>query len=127
MGIERTTPEIIEEVSSAVAWFENSKISGIRIETIKIDPVQYGNYTTSIDKVVVEDNTAPPLWARFYEIDTNRPFMANRDGTKVYTLAKVAHERRVGYGWYPSAPASLIKKEPRDGWASQRGIWGGSR
>jgi hypothetical protein len=39
---------------------------------------------------------ASPLWARFYELDTTRPFMANRDGKKVYSLAEVERERRNG-------------------------------
>ena len=111
MRVEPPSPEIVEAVSSAVAWFENSKISGIKIERVDIDPVQYGNHTVTFDKRVVKDDTAPPIWARFYEIDTNRPFMANRDGTKVYTLAEVAHERRTGYGWYTYAPAALLEKE----------------
>ena len=52
---------------------------------------------------------APPLWARFYEIETNRPFFANRDGRKVFTLAEVALERRSGYGWYGRWPAELLE------------------
>jgi PelA/Pel-15E family pectate lyase len=73
--------------------------------------VQYEFHTTTFDRRAVEDPDAPPIWARFYEIDTNRPFMANRDGIKVYTLAEVARERRTGYSWYGYYPKDLLEKD----------------
>lgn len=111
MQAETPTPEIIDAISSAVAWYEKSKIFGIRVETFEIPPVKHGKRTITTDKRVVEVPNAPPIWARFYEIDTNRPFMANRDGSKVYSLAEVEHERRIGYGWYTYAPAKLLEKD----------------
>lgn len=108
MSITPPTPEIFQAVEHAVRWFERSKITGIRIDTVSIAPVRYDNHTATTDRVVVPDPSAPPVWARFYEMDTNRPFMANRDGRKVYSLAEVAHERRTGYGWYNAAPAALL-------------------
>jgi PelA/Pel-15E family pectate lyase len=62
------------------------------------------------DVVAVPDPEAPPLWARFYEIGTNRPFMANRDGTKVYSIEELEHERRSGYAWYGTGPALLLEE-----------------
>jgi PelA/Pel-15E family pectate lyase len=111
MDIEPPSPEIVRAVHSAVEWFERSKIEGIRIEQIDIEPVRYEHHTATFDRIVVEDPAARPIWARFYEIETNRPFMANRDGTKVYSLAEVAHERRTGYGWYTYAPAALLSRD----------------
>lgn len=108
MGIESPSPEIKTAVISAAKWFEKSKLFGIRVETIEIAPVRYDNHTATIDRRVVEDLDAPPIWARFYEIETNRPFMANRDGVAVYSLAEVSHERRTGYAWYSYSPASLL-------------------
>lgn len=61
--------------------------------------------------MVVEDPSAPPIWARFYEIGTNRPFFCGREGIKKYSLADIEHERRVGYSWYTNAPAYLLEKE----------------
>jgi len=118
MQIENPAPEIIDAISSAVAWYEKSKIFGIRVETFEIPPVKHGKRTLTSDKRVVEVPDAPPIWARFYEIDTNRPFMANRDGGKVYSLAEVEHERRIGYGWYTYAPAKLLEKD-YPGWCER--------
>ena len=78
------------------------------IESFPIDPVKDLNKTISSDKRVVMDPNAKPTWARFYEIDTNRPFFCNRDGIKVYSLDKVKLERRTGYSWYGGYATSLL-------------------
>lgn len=111
MSIDNPSTEIIEAVDSAIAWFQRSIIHGIRIETIKIDSVRYENHTTTTDRIVVRDENAPPIWARFYEIETNRPFFCNRDGKKVYQLSEVQLERRTGYGWYGNYAGSLIERD----------------
>jgi hypothetical protein len=63
------------------------------------------------DLVVVEDETAPPLWARFYEIGTNKPIYADADGAIKESLADLSYERRVGYRWLTNRPASLLYEE----------------
>jgi Pectic acid lyase len=50
-------------------------------------------------------------WARFYEIETNTPIFADRDGVKKYDLAKIGYERRNGYAWYGTWPQRLLEKE----------------
>ena len=39
------------------------------------------------------------LWARLYEVGTNRPIYGDRDGKVYYTLAEISQERRRGYSW----------------------------
>jgi len=111
MGFEKPSPEIVRAIECAVKWFDRSKIHGLRIDQIDAEPVQYEFHTSTFDRRAVQDPGAPPIWARFYEIDTNRPFMANRDGIKVYTLAEVARERRTGYSWYGYYPKDLLEKD----------------
>jgi PelA/Pel-15E family pectate lyase len=111
MSIEKPDRKIIQAIEAAIAWFEHSKIHGIRIEKIPTEPVKFDYYSSNYDVKVIGDKTAPPIWARFYEIETNRPFMANRDGSKVYTLAEVERERRTGYSWYNYYPAELLEKD----------------
>ncbi|MDD9867665.1 MAG: pectate lyase [Verrucomicrobiales bacterium] len=110
MEQERPNAEIVAAVEGAVAWFRRSAINGIRIERFDIDPVKDGNKVIEQDVRVVRDTNAKPVWARFYEVDTNRPFFCNRDGIKVYTLAEVTLERRTGYSWYNDAPARLLEE-----------------
>jgi len=41
----------------------------------------------------------PNRWARFYELQTNRPIYGDRDGRIHYTLEEISEERRTGYSW----------------------------
>lgn len=104
MSIEPPTPEIIDAVQSAVAWFQASKIEGIKVVDKADASLQGGK-----DRVVVEDPTAPPIWARFYDISTNKPIFSGRDGVIKATMAEIEHERRIGYSWYTNRPATLLQ------------------
>jgi PelA/Pel-15E family pectate lyase len=61
---------------------------------------------------VVKDPAAPPIWARFYEIGTNRPLFSGRDGIVRYDMASIEHERRVNYAWYGYWPETVLKRYP---------------
>ena len=103
--------EISDAVNSAVKWLEESKIYGIHLERIKVDESEIDENYKRSDVKIVEDENAPPIWARYYEIETNIPFFCNRDGIKVYRLEKVDQERRIGYAWYGYWPADLLINE----------------
>ena len=93
MDIPNPSPEVIAAVENAVAWFEKSKIEGIRLEYYRNDKGQR-------DYRVVACEKCPPMWARFYDLETNRPFFCDRDGIKKYDMSQIGHERRTGYSWY---------------------------
>jgi len=105
MSIDNPTVEIIQAIQGAVAWFDRAKLTGIR-QINKPDDSERG-----YDKVVIKDATAPPIWARFYQIGTNRPIFCGRDGKIKDTLAEIEHERRTGYSWYGRGPAELLAKD----------------
>jgi PelA/Pel-15E family pectate lyase len=105
MEIDNPAPEIVKAVQGAVAWFDRVKLTGIR-QVNKPDDSERG-----YDKVIIEDATAPPIWARFYEIGTNRPIFCGRDGKVKYTMAEIEHERRTGYAWYGYGPAELLTRD----------------
>ncbi len=96
MGIEHPSPEIVQSIESAVAWFRAVKVSGIRV------------VMQDRERVAVADPNAPPLWARFYEIGTNRPIFSGRDGVVRYQMNEIEAERRNGYRWYVDRPAKLL-------------------
>jgi PelA/Pel-15E family pectate lyase len=105
MSIEKPSAEVIRAVDAGVAWFEAAKLKGVR--QTRVDG----------DKRIVSDLDAPALWARFYEIGTNRPFFSGRDGVKKYSIAEIESERRNGYAWYgewgrdlPAHHAAWIKR-----------------
>jgi hypothetical protein len=61
--------------------------------------------------LVVQDALAPSLWARFYEIESNKPIFADRDGVPKSALADTGYERRNGYAWYGRWPQNLLEIE----------------
>jgi len=101
MNIEQPSMEVRKAVEAGVAWFRAAKVTGLR-ET-KVDG----------EKVMVNDAAAPTLWARFYEIGSNRPIFAGRDGVKKYSLAEIERERRNGYAWYGTWGDSLLREYAR--------------
>ena len=64
-----------------------------------------------MDRVVVQDPAAPPLWARFYEIGTDRPVFEGRDQVVRYSVAEIEPERRNGYRWYTDEPSKLLNED----------------
>lgn len=107
MSIDNPSPEIITAVNSAVAWFEKVKITGLREDKV------YNDKGKIIGKTMVPDENAPPIWARFMELDNNAPFFSDRDGIKKSTLAEIGDERRNGYGWYTNEPKEVLKAYPK--------------
>jgi PelA/Pel-15E family pectate lyase len=112
MKIKNPDSQIINSIKNAVNWFKESEIKNIKIEIIPAPKVVYKYHKSSFDRIVVEDSTAQPIWARFYELGTNKPFFANRDSKKVYKLSDVDRERRTGYSWYDYAPQKVLNVYP---------------
>ena len=95
MSLETPGPEVIKAVNYGTAWFASVQIDGFRYKKSGEEP----NLTA--------DTSARPLWARFYEIGTNRPFCCDRDGVVQYDIEELDAERRGGYTWYGSWGDSL--------------------
>jgi PelA/Pel-15E family pectate lyase len=100
MSFDSPSDEMVAAIQSGARWLEESKIKGLRIERVKAEKVRYQNHTSRDDVVAVDDPNAPPIWARFYDLDTNEPVLANRDGRRVTKLSEIERERRTGYSWY---------------------------
>lgn len=100
------TPSITAAIEGAIAWFDQVKLHGWRLEQ-RTDPTLPGGF----DRLMVRDEQAPPLWARFYEIGTNRPIFSGRDGIIRSSLAEIEHERRVGYSWVGDWPRALVETD----------------
>ncbi|MES2776982.1 MAG: pectate lyase [Bacteroidota bacterium] len=99
------SPEMKQAITAAVQWFDAVKIPGHSFVEIADAKQPKGK-----DRVFVEDANST-IWARFYEIETNRPMFSGRDSEKKYSVAEIEAERRVGYAWYGNWPAKLLDKE----------------
>jgi PelA/Pel-15E family pectate lyase len=106
MSLDHPSPAVVRAVEGAVAWFKAAKIPGIRQVMRPDERAPRGR-----DKIVIQDPTAPPMWARFYEIGTNRPIFADRDGVAKRELSAIGYERRNGYAWLGYWPQPLLEKE----------------
>ncbi len=103
MKIERPSKQVKDAVTFAVEWFQRSRIDGFKYEDIK-DPSQQNGK----DRVLIPEKNAT-VWARFYDIETNRPFFCGRDGIKKWSLTEIENERRTGYGWYGPWAKDLLE------------------
>jgi PelA/Pel-15E family pectate lyase len=99
MSIKDPSPAVVESIEAAIAWFEQTQLKGIKWVEI------------SGDRVVVPDPEGGPIWARFYEIGSNRPIFVGRDGVVKYSVAEIERERRTGYSWYVEEPTKLLQKD----------------
>lgn len=104
MAVEKPTPEIIAAVDGAVAWLGSVVIHGLRVDTFKAADGQE-------DRRATPDPSAPDIWARFYELGTNKPLYLGRDKVFHYDFNEVERERRRGYAYFGMWPAALIAKE----------------
>jgi PelA/Pel-15E family pectate lyase len=112
MDIDHPDAAVIKSIQLAVQWFEDSKITGIRVKTIAAPEERTKYRISKTDRIVVSDPSAPPIWTRYYELGTHKPLFCNRDSKVVYSLAEVDRERRDGYGWYTYEPQKVLKAYP---------------
>ncbi|MBN1868752.1 pectate lyase [Candidatus Sumerlaeota bacterium] len=120
MGIDEPSTEVIQAIESAVSWYDQVRIAGKAFSRLPSEPGQRRG-----DIVLVDDPDARPLWARFYEIGTNRPMFSDRDGVVKYDISEIGYERRTGYSWYGSYAKNLLPRdypEWREKWTPGRDV-----
>lgn len=93
MSLPNPSEKVIKSIESAIKWFRKSEIKGLQKE-------YFTDSDGKKDYRMIPCEDCPTLWARFYELDTNRPFFCDRDGIKKYDISEIGHERRNGYSWY---------------------------
>ena len=109
MSIKNPDKRIKAAIHGAMKWFDDYKITGYRLDR----GMSNGERITRL----VEDPSAGPLWARFYDLQYCEPFVCDRDGLPRRRLEEIGRERRNGYSWYNSNPASLY--EPYLAWVKE--------
>ncbi len=100
--MQPVTLEIEKSVKSAIQWFEDNKIKGYSYNVVKKDNKAVRTLAEDKDSVI---------WARFYDLETNKPIFGDRDGSIKYNYNDVSEERRNGYSWYVDSPQKLIDKD----------------
>lgn len=110
MQIPNPDKKVKRAVHGAMAWFDRYKLTGISYRRVLID----GNWEAEL---VDDPANHTPLWARYYDLENNVPFVCDRDGIPRRRLADIGKERRNGYAWYSGRPAELY--EMYDKWADR--------
>lgn len=104
MEIENPPPEVKNAIEGAIDWFKRVKIHGLRVDN---SPGPDGKK----DRHAVADPHARELWARFYELDTNKPIFVGRDKIIRYDFNEIERERRTGYNYLNDGPAKLLSHD----------------
>lgn len=105
MSLDKPSPEVKRSIEAAVAWLNEVKMPGFAMQEIK-DPKQ----PTGRDRVIVPE-AGSTIWARFYDLETNKPIYVGRDGVKRANMADIENERRAGYVYASTWPAKLLAKD----------------
>lgn len=100
--MQPVTPEIEKSIRAAVKWFDESRVKGYAYEVSK----QNGKAVRTLSK-----KEGSSIWARFYDIPTNKPIFGDRDGSVKFNYDDVSEERRNGYSWFNDGGTKLIEKE----------------
>ena len=103
MSLPHPSAYVVKSIEGAIKWFQKSEIKGIQKE-------YFTNSDGKKDYRMVPCEDCPTLWARFYDLETNRPFFCDRDGIKKYDISEIGHERRNGYSWYNKDGSKVLKR-----------------
>ena len=98
MTIAKPSPNLITAVEAGIAWVQQT---AIRDKAYVRGPN---------GRELVAAPGGETIWARFYEIGSNRPVFGDRDKTIHDDVAEISRERRDGYSWYTSAPREILER-----------------
>ena len=107
MSLPDPSPRIAKAIEAATIWFNDTAIPDVEIQN---GLNQKGEH----DRMLVLAKGKGPLWARFYEIGSDRPIFAGRDKIIHYDYDQIELERRTGYAYFSSAPQKVLDAYP--GW-----------
>lgn len=98
------TPDsnIVTAVRATAAWFNQVAIRDQEFRRLGDDGRQ-----------LVATPGGGPIWARYYEIGSNRPLFGDRDKSIHDTVSEISRERRDGYAWFNTAPETALKRYAR--------------
>lgn|GEM_PF-1301589 len=96
------TPEIRSAALNALAWFDQVRTDGVRYN--RNGPVFF------------EPDSSSVIWYRFYNLENNNHFFADRDGQKYYDIMQISEERRLGYSWAGSYAKNLLQRASSTGY-----------
>ncbi|MFK7979027.1 MAG: pectate lyase, partial [Saprospiraceae bacterium] len=104
MSIDNPSPKMIAAIEGGINWFKSVAITDYRLAE-KLNP------DGRTERLLLAHPNAPLLWARFYELGTNRPLYVDRDSKFRYSYNEISYERRSGYRYLGDWAKELIEVE----------------
>jgi PelA/Pel-15E family pectate lyase len=105
MSQPNPSQQMKDAINAAIKWFNTAKIVGYNVVDVPAPGTPKGR-----ERKLIADSKST-IWARYYEIETNKPFFCDRDGVIKYSLQEISYERRNGYAWYGTWPKYLLETE----------------
>ena len=102
MELPNPDTNVVAAVRAAVVWFEKTKLKDVAFKSTGPD-----------GRHLISAPGAGPIWARYYEIGTDRPIFGDRDKSIHDTVDEISLERRKGYAWFGDAPKRVLEHYPR--------------
>jgi PelA/Pel-15E family pectate lyase len=106
MSLPNPTPAEVAAVHAACAWFTKVEIMGFRFGS--------GNFMADRQspggRRLVAVQGAGPIWARYYQIGTDKPIFGDRDKTIHDNVNDLSLERRNGYSWFNTEGVAVLNE-----------------
>lgn len=99
MQLPDPSPRVVAAVHDAAAWFEKTGLKDVAFKSTGTD-----------GRLLVSAPGNGPIWARFYEIGTDRPVFGDRDKTVHDAVSEISKERRNGYAWFGNNPQRVLQR-----------------
>jgi PelA/Pel-15E family pectate lyase len=99
MELPKPDSNIVAAVRGAVAWFEKTQIRDMSFRKV-------GNE----GRTLVASPGSGPLWARYYEIGSDKPIFGDRDKTIHDAVDEISRKRRDGYAWFTDNPSEVLQR-----------------
>lgn len=104
MALPNPSDEVKASIKAGVEWLEAHALRGVDFE-------YFTNEDGKRDRRIVQTGDSSIVnWARYYDLETERPFYCDRDGIKRYDFSEVGYERRNGYSWIGDSPLRAIMR-----------------
>jgi len=105
MSLDEPSDRVVEAVTAAVEWLKAHALQDVTVQV-------FTNADGLPDRRLVH-RFGHQTWARYYDLQTEEPYVCDRDGIPQPSLEYIGYERRNGYGWYGDTPAHIIRHFPK--------------
>jgi PelA/Pel-15E family pectate lyase len=98
MQLPKPDSNVVAAVHAAAAWFDRTKIEGKAFKNVG-----------SEGHKLLDAPGAGPIWARYYEIGSDKPLFGDRDQSIHDDVNEISKERRNGYGWFKDSGRRVLQ------------------